>query len=60
MNIYEAFYNGKQETIKAETSYSAQQQAIRVFNPPKSKRHMVHVELVAIDDKQVIHSTSEV
>ena len=56
MNGYKAFYNQKEIEIHAETSYSAQKEAIKIFNPPKSKQHMVHVCLCEIENKQVIHA----
>lgn len=42
---YIAFYNSKQIEIQAGSSYAAQLQAIKLFKPPKSKEHMVHVYL---------------
>lgn len=45
MNGYKAFYNGKSVDVYAETSYAAQQKAVELFKPAKSKRHMVHVHL---------------
>ena len=50
---YIAFYNGRKIELWARTSYAAQECAIAKFNPPKSKRHMVHVHLA-----DIAHATS--
>lgn len=59
MNKYKAFYEGKELDITAATSYMAQQRAVDKFNPPKSKRHMVHVHLCEKDGEQVTHVATE-
>lgn len=60
MAKYKAFYNQKTEDIEADNLYSAKQQAIRVFNAPKSKQHMVSVVLCERDDgTEVVHNGSE-
>lgn len=56
MNGYVAFYNGKRTEIKAESSYQAQCLAVEHFKPPKSKRHLVHVQLAETDGKPVINT----
>ena len=45
---YIAFYNGRRLELWARTSHAAQARATIEFNPPKSKRHMVHVHLADI------------
>ena len=50
---YIALYNGRRLELWARTSYAAQARAIAEFNPPKSKRHMVHVHLA-----DIAHATS--
>lgn len=59
MNGYIGFYNGKRCEILAETLYAAKQQAVKLFNPPKSKSHMVHVHLAEINGNQVTHTATE-
>jgi len=54
---YKAFYNGKSETIKADSLYAAKVKAIAVFRPAKSKQHMVSVHLMADKDKKTIKHT---
>ena len=51
---YKAFYNGKSETIKADSLYAAKVKAIELFKPAKNKQHMVNVHLMADDDKNAI------
>lgn len=58
MNTYRAFYNGKTETFEASSLYAAKVVAIELFNPPKSKQHMVSVLLAAKEGQQYIQSTS--
>ncbi len=53
MNTYNAYYNGKEIELKAETAHAAQLAAVAAFHPPRSKRHMVHVVLAALGDKPV-------
>jgi hypothetical protein len=60
MNGYLCFYAGKRVELQAENVYSAQQKAVAYFQPPKSKRHMVHVHLCEKDGEQVTHSTSSI
>jgi len=60
MNKYIAFFNGKQISVEAETSCSAQQEAVKQFKPSKSKQHMVHVYLHEKDGEQVAHSTTTI
>ena len=55
MNGYIAFFNGKQTEVTANSSYEAQCKAIAFFNPPKSKRHMVHVALAEVDSVPYVH-----
>lgn len=45
MKTYTAFYNQKKTEVTANSSYEAQQKAIAFFKPPKSKKHMVHVQV---------------
>lgn len=59
MNGYKAFYNGKEIEVQASSSYAAQQAAIAQFNPPKSKRHMVHVALCEKAGEQITHIATE-
>ena len=59
-NVYNAYYSGKTITIQADTSYNAQQKAISIFKPPKSKRHMVSVVIVENKDGPVMHSTGSI
>lgn len=55
MNGYKAFYNGKETEIYTTSSYSAWMKAVEYFNPPRSKRHMVHVHLCEKDGEQITH-----
>ena len=52
MNNYIAFYNGKRTEVVAMTLYEAQNKALAVFKPPKSKIHMVHTHLAEIAGQQ--------
>lgn len=54
MNGYKAFYSGKETDIYADTSFAAWEAAVKFFKAPKSKRHMVHVHLCELADKQVV------
>ena len=56
MNGYVCFYDGKRWECHAESSYKAQQLAIKHFNPPKSKQHRVSVMLAEKNGEQVVHS----
>jgi hypothetical protein len=58
MNTYHAFYKGKKIEVKAATPYTAQVAASILLNAKKS--YQVAVVLVAVGDKQVVHSTAEV
>lgn len=58
MNKYIAYFSGKETTVEAESSYAAQQKAVAIFKPAKSKQHMVHVHLHEKDGKAIYHSTS--
>ena len=58
MNKYIAFYNGKKEIILADTSYSAQCNAARVFNVSDKKSHLISVMLAEKDGQPIIHSTA--
>ncbi len=58
MNKYIGYFNGKQTTVEAETSYEALQKAVAIFKPAKSKQHMVHVHLHEKDGKAIYHSTA--
>lgn len=56
---YIAFYStnsgSKELEVWADSSYEAQQLAVKAFKAPKSKQHMVHVKLAQKDGKQVTH-----
>jgi len=54
-NGYIAFFNGKQAEVYADTKLKALELARAHFKAPKSKQHMVHVELSESDGKQVTH-----
>lgn len=56
MNTYKAFFQGKQIEVKADTSYEAQQVAVKIFKAKKS--WSVTVMLVAKGEVPVIHSTA--
>lgn len=56
MNGYVAFYQSKRLEVHAATSYEALQKAIAHFNPPRSKRHLVHVTLAEVNGEQVTHT----
>jgi len=53
---YMAFYNSKQAEVWADSSYQAQQRAVNYFKPPKSKKHLVHVQLCEKNGEQVVHT----
>lgn len=62
MNTYEAFYKGKRTTVQANTSYSAQECAAKVFKAKKS--YDVTVVLVELGSDtpspvSVTHTPSE-
>lgn len=57
MNGYICFYDGKRIEVYAETAYKAQLEAIKQFNPPKSKKHLISVVLAErADGSQVVHT----
>lgn len=56
MNGYVAFFNGKRMDIYAETLYEAKLEALEVFKPAKSKRHLVSVILAEKDGETVVHA----
>jgi len=59
-NGYVAFYNGKKMDIYDTSLYGAKKQAIAAFKPPKSKQHMVAVELAEKPGgEQVTHVATE-
>jgi hypothetical protein len=51
---YICLYNGKRIEVYADSLYAAKQKAIEVFNPPKSKRHMISVVLAEKDGEPVV------
>lgn len=53
MNGYIALYLGQRAELYADTAYQAQVAAVRIFNPPRRKRHLVTVELAELDGQQV-------
>jgi len=55
MNGYIGFYNGKTVDLHAATLFEAKTKALAHFRAPKSKQHMVHVELAEKDGEQVTH-----
>jgi hypothetical protein len=57
MNTYHAFYKNKlTHELKAASSYAAQLAAATFFKAKKS--HEVTVVLVAVDDREIVHSTT--
>lgn len=55
MNWYIGFYNGKTAEFRAATLFEAKTKALAHFRAPRSKQHMVHVELAEKDGEQVVH-----
>jgi len=55
MNGYIGFYNGSTVELRAATLFEAKTKAIAHFRAPRSKHHMVHVELAEIDGESVTH-----
>jgi hypothetical protein len=49
INGYKAHYNGRSADVYAATSYAAYLEAVELFKPPRSKRHMVHVGLCELN-----------
>jgi len=60
MNKYKAFYNGRETEVDADTLFGAKEKAIQFFRPPKSKAHMVHVHLLSVGGREVVHSTASI
>ena len=57
---YVAFgHNGQRHELYANSSYEAKQKAVKHFNPPKSKQHLVSVHLAQKDGKDVVHTATE-
>jgi hypothetical protein len=57
---YVAFsHDGRKADIYANSSYEAHRKAIKHFNAPKAKHHMVHVKLAKKGGKGVVHTASE-
>lgn len=57
---YVAFsHNGQRHELYANSSYEAKQKAVKHFNPPKSKQHLVTVHLAQKDGKDVVHTATE-
>ena len=60
MNTYAAFCKGKRIEVQAKTAYEAQQVAAESGHFGKRcKRWDVAVVVLAIADKEVVHSTNE-
>lgn len=58
MNGYVCFYNGKRIEVQADTALAAKRKAISIFNPPKSKVHMVSVVLAEKSDGEPVTHTA--
>ena len=58
MNTYKAFYKGKSIELMADTPYVAQLEAAKQFKAKKSWD--VAIVLLAVGDREVVHSTSEI
>jgi len=58
MNIYKAFYRGKEIEVEAETSYSAQKKAAQQLKA--RKEYQVTVVLVAKNGEQVTHRPQDI
>ncbi len=58
MNTYHVFYKGNKVEIKAETSFKAQEAGAKLLKAKKS--YQVATVLVAVGDKEIIHSTAEI
>lgn len=52
-NGYKGFFQGKEVDVHADTKLQALQLAREYFKAPKSKQHMVHVELAELGGQQV-------
>ncbi len=55
MNIYKAFYHGKECEVEALTSYEAQKKAATIFKA--RKLHEITVVLCEKDGEQIAQST---
>ena len=55
MNGYIGFYSGGTVEIRAETLFEAKTKALAHFRAPRSKQHMVHVELAEKAGEPVTH-----
>lgn len=53
MNGYIGYYSGQTVDIYAATKFEAKTKALAHFRAPRSKQHMVHVELAEKDGEQV-------
>lgn len=51
MNKYECFYNGKRDTIEADTTYQAQQKFAEKHKVPAKRRYQITVMLAEKDGK---------
>lgn len=61
-NGYIAFYNGKKIEVYANSSYEAQQKALKTFQSQSRKKIQgweINVTIATKDGEDVIHSTSE-
>lgn len=58
MNTYHAFYRGKKLELKAETTYKAQQEAVKLFKAKKAFE--ITIMLVAKGEEPYTHSTTEI
>jgi hypothetical protein len=52
-------HDGRKANIEAGSSYEAHRKAIKHFDAPKAKYHMVHVKLAKKDGKDVVHTATE-
>lgn len=53
MNGYIVLYRGQRAELYADSQYEAQVAGVRVFNPPRSKRHLVTAHLAELDGQTV-------
>lgn len=61
VNGYICFYDRQQIEVRAERSYDAQQEAVKIFQSKtrkKVKGHQVTVVLAEKDGKEVVHTPS--
>lgn len=54
MNEYIGYYNGETVDIRASSLYEAKTEALTHFRAPRSRQHMIHVELAEKDGAQVV------